>query len=117
MRTVADLQQLFCEKKYLEALLLVEELLSRIPDCPYLLVSRAVLIMLQEDSTGPPLSEAEKDLLRAYELSPKDLDTLEELAHLYDVVIPDRAKAKQFARLYVERVQEVLAEMHAILEE
>jgi hypothetical protein len=67
------------------------------PECPDLWVTRARLLMLEE---GPEdqlsafgLDEVERCILRALELDPGHLEAIEEAAHYYDVVVPDRTKA------------------------
>ena len=96
---------------------MVDELLKKNASCPCLLVMRGILILLLDHTHGPPLREAERCFLKAFELNPDSLETLEELAHYYDVVDEDRAKAKHYAKLYLVQARGVSQDMERILAE
>jgi hypothetical protein len=90
------------------------------PECPDLWVTRARLLMLEE---GPEdqlsafgLDEVERCILRALELDPGHLEAIEEAAHYYDVVLPDRAKAVMYAERYIRLTEGIAQHMQAIIE-
>ena len=117
---VGDLQEihkLFATRQFDEALAKIDRSLAQCPDCPSLLVSRGVVIQLLDHREGPALSEAERSFLRALEVSPDNVNAIEELAHYYDAVADDSEKAKHFAREYLSRVEPVIQEMRALLRE
>lgn len=97
-----------------EALTETTALLRDQPDCPYLLVWRAILIQVQDPAGPHTLDEAEACLLRAHATDPNYLPALEELAHYYDSVNPDLEKARAFAYRYIEKAQKALDEMRRI---
>jgi hypothetical protein len=98
-----------------ETLRLIEEAVAAHPKCPVLLVKKAILIQTQDDLDGTPtLDDAERCLLEAHALDDKYLDALEELAHFYDAVNVDRAKARSFAEQYIGLVSPVLRDMTEI---
>ena len=97
------------------ALALSSALLEEHPDCPYLLVSHAVLIQIQDPPGEHTHEEAEESLLRAHATDKDYLSAVEELAHFYYAVRPDAAKARLFAREYIERSRQIVERMHAIL--
>jgi hypothetical protein len=98
-----------------EKLRLTEEALAAHPECPLLLVRKAILIQTQDVLEGTPsLEEAERCLLEAIALDGKYADALEELAHFYDKVQPDIAKARSFAERYIALVSPVVRDMTEI---
>jgi hypothetical protein len=115
MNTFQEIRDLWAAEKFDAALAKIDELLIQCPDCPSLLVSRGAAIQLLDHQHGPPLSEAERSFLRALEVAPDNLSTIEELAHYYDAVAADPVKAKHFAREYISRVEPALEEMRNIL--
>ena len=117
MSELIQLQNLWKAKGFDEALRLIDRLLLRAPDCPYLLVTRGILIQLLDHQNGPPLQEAEENFLKALALAPGNLDALEELAHYYDAVAPDAIKAKFYAREYLEKAEPALEKIKKILYE
>jgi hypothetical protein len=87
-------------------------------DCPALWVEMAVLLMLDEDPkghAGRSLDDVERCLLKALELNSKHLEALEEAAHYYDAVMPNREKAVEYARCCGELAEKMLSEMQAII--
>jgi hypothetical protein len=70
-----------------------------------------------EDHEPSGLDEIEKCILQALELEPEHLETLEEAAHFYDVIIPDRAKAIMYAQRYVQIAGKVVDDMQAIIDD
>jgi len=61
------------------------------------------------------LAEIEGYLQRALDLSPDNIEALEEAAHFYDVVIPDSQRAAYFASRCRERAAALVTEMDGIL--
>lgn len=99
-----------------EKLRAVEERLSVHPDCPHLLVRKAILIQVQSEPIGVPgLDEAERCLLAAYAHDDKFLEAIEELAHFYDAVCPDATKARMYAARYIALATPVIRDLTAIL--
>jgi hypothetical protein len=94
--------------------------LDLVPECPELWLTKARLMLLDdhpEDHEPSGLDEIEKCILQALELEPEHLEALEEAAHLYDVIIPDRAKAMMYAQRYIVVVGKVVDDMHAIIDD
>lgn len=117
MSELLHLQRLWKAERFNDALKLVDQLLSKSPDCPYLLVTRGMLIQLLDHQNGPALREAEENFLKALTLAPESLDALEELAHFYDAVEPNATKAKFYASEYVKRAEPALKKIRNILNE
>ncbi|MGB6716247.1 MAG: hypothetical protein WBE47_04770, partial [Candidatus Acidiferrales bacterium] len=115
MGGLLELQELWKARQFDKALALVDRLLSQSPECPYLLVSRGILIQLLDHGEGPPLEEAERSFLEALTFAPDNLDTLEELAHYYDSVAPNAEKAKFYAEQYLKRAEPALEKIKKIL--
>ena len=94
--------------------------LNLVPECPGLWVAKARLMMLDdhpEDHEPSGLDEIEKCILQALELEPEHLEALEEAAHFYDVIIPDRAKAMLYAQRYIDVAEKVVHDMSAIIDD
>jgi len=88
--------------------------------CVDALVERARLVMLDDhpgEPEHPALDEAEASILKALELDRDNPEALEEAAHFYDVVVPNREKAINYAQRYVEVAGKVVQNMHAIIED
>lgn len=100
-----------------EALLLVSDLCAKNPYSPYLWIVRARLEILEGGSDSNPFGDAEKFLLCAYQINPNDIEALEELAHFYDVIEPNREKAQRFASLLIEKIEILERDMKNILED
>lgn len=98
------------------ALRQANETIQRDPGCPYHLVKRSVAILLQAEDAALSIEDAEADLLQAYRRDPKHLEALEELAHYYDAVSPDREKAKEYARQCRDMAARLVSDMDEILE-
>ena len=116
MTRMIDLAALWKNKEFKSALAAVDDLLKSSHECPYLLRRRGMLILLQEDDSWPSLEEAEACLLRAHDLAPNNLDTLEELVHFYAVIIPNPDKARHYARMFEESIAEKLHRIQEVLE-
>ncbi len=116
MKRIEDLSLLWKHKDFKAALALVDDMLTEEHECPYLLTKRGMLILLQQDDTGPSLEEAEKCFLRAHTLAPNNLDTIEELAHFYGAVIPLPDKARHYSGLFEDRVRISLEQMREIVD-
>jgi len=112
---IKKLHLLLSEKKLSEALIFVEELLTKNLISPYLLVQKARLIMLQNTDQAPPLAEVERCLLLAHEINQDDFEVIEELAHYYDVVDPHPESAKKYKDLFLDRSSKIAKEMREIM--
>jgi hypothetical protein len=94
--------------------------LNLVPESSDLWVAKARLMMQDdhpEDHESSGLDDVEKCILKALELEPEHLEALEEAAHFYDVVIPDREKAIMYAQRYIQVAEKVAAEMQAIIDD
>jgi hypothetical protein len=94
--------------------------LNLTPECPELWVAKARLMMLDdhpEDHEPSGLDEIERCILHALKLDPEHLEALEEAAHFYDVVIPDRGKATMYAQHYIQVAGRVVDDMQAIIDD
>jgi hypothetical protein len=94
--------------------------LNLVPECPELWVAKARLMMLDdypEHHEPSGLDEIEKCILQALELEPEHMDALEEAAHFYDVMIPDRDKAIMYAQHYIQVAGKVVSDMQAIIDD
>jgi hypothetical protein len=98
-----------------------ESKLGQHPECVDFWVERARLLMLEDlpSDDQPPdvLGEVEKCILRALDLDPKHLGAIEEAAHFYDAVAPDRKKALTYAERYIHLAGTVVGDMKAIIED
>ena len=70
-----------------------------------------------EDQIPYGLDEVEKCILTALDLDPEHLEALEEAAHFYDVMVPDRNKAVMYAERYVQLAGKVVGDMKAIIKD
>ena len=93
----------------------VRAAVERCPDCPYLLVKLAILMLLQDERTHVEPADVERLLQRSFELDPSHLDALEELANFHHAIIPNEEQAKAFARQYVRRTARAHIYMRDIL--
>ena len=100
-----------------DALRLTTDLLRADGGCPYLLVLRSRLIQVDESDSTLTLEDAENCLLAAVRIDPTYLAALEDLAHYYDAVAPDRAKARLYASQFLEQVNTQVLEMERIQSE
>jgi|SRR5450432_251419 hypothetical protein len=92
--------------------------LTRCRDCADLWVTRARLLMLEDDEPfSGSLLDVERCILKALDLAPNNLEAIEEAAHYYDVVAPDRRKAVKHAKRYIGLAGKVVSDMRAILED
>jgi hypothetical protein len=98
-----------------------ESKLRQQSECADSWVERARLLMLEDgtsqDQAPYGLDEVEKCILKALDLSPEHLEAIEEAAHFYDVMVPDRSKAVAYAERYVKLAGKVVEEMKEIIEE
>lgn len=117
LNQINHLKRLMGENRFNEALSLIENLCNENYYSPYLWNVRARLEMLQGGSDGDPFGNAEKYLRIAFEINPDDLEVLEELAHFYDVLVPDREKSVRFATMVSEKVGLLQRDMRKILED
>lgn len=109
--SAADWEELFRENA---------KQLELVPQSADLWVQRAVLLMLDnhpEQHSSSGLDEVERCILQALELDPQHLDALEEAAHFYDVMVPDRSKAVMYAQCYLQIAQKVIGDMKTIIDE
>jgi hypothetical protein len=77
------------------------------------LLERAMKLQLSED--GGNLAEVESCLQQALDLSPDNIEALEETAHFYHAVMPDSQKAAHCANRCREKAAALVAEMDGIL--
>jgi predicted Zn-dependent protease len=110
------LTQLMKAERYAEALGVVVRLLEKNRASPYLLQTKADLIQLQDNSDAPPLDEVEQCLLQAHRMNPNDSEIIEDLAHYYDAVSADDDKAKQYATLYLKKIDGGMKAMKKIID-
>ena len=92
------------------------ERLALVPDCPYHLVKRALAIQGVDREDGPSLKDARDALERAAALDPHHVEALQEIAHFYDAVMPDRELAVHYARMCLQVVNRIAAEMTALVQ-
>src|SRR5690242_17090188 len=90
-------------------------LLRKHAECADLWVKRARLLMLEDEPLTGTLDDVEGCLLRALALSPKDLEAIEEAAHFYDVMVPNKRKAVMYAKRYIRFAGKVVSDMNAII--
>jgi predicted Zn-dependent protease len=112
-----SIAQLAREKRIHDALQGIDEAISAYADNPSLWIMRGDLIQLVDSAPLGSLTEAERSYHRALELDPDNLEAIESLAHYYDAVGADPAKAKEFAAKYIGVSGKKCAEMSAILSE
>jgi hypothetical protein len=93
-----------------------QALLMKHRGCADLWVTRARLLMLEDEPLSGSLSDVERCILKALDLAPDNLDAIEEAAHYYDVVVPDRRKAVVYAKRYIGLSRKVVSDMQAIIE-
>ena len=101
---VKTLHSLFFKKKYQKALMVVEEMLIKNQISPYLLVRKARLIMLQNESDLHDINDVEKILLQAYEINPDDLEVLEELYYFYNVIAQNFTASDKYKNILLKIV-------------
>ncbi len=94
---------------------LIEETVAVEQANPYLWNLRGDVIQLLDIPDGPPLSEVEESYLKALEIEPENLESIESLAHYYDAVSTDVGKSKKYAALYLNKAGHTCAAMDAIL--
>jgi hypothetical protein len=85
------------------------------PDCAYHLVRRAGAIQLQNTDEGPSLEDAESALLLAHQLDDRYIEALCDLAHFYDIILPNPERAKHFASLCLAEAEQIRDEMNEVL--
>jgi len=113
--TLKNIRALMRRKKFQTAFSQVEKALKHYKECPNLWNIRGDLIQLIEAKDAPPLSEAAKSYRRALKLNPNCLESIESLAHYYDAVDPQPAKARYYANVYVKKAEDILYQMKKIL--
>src|ERR1700683_2503704 len=96
-----------------------ERKLSQHRECADFWVTRARLLMLEDepldDHVPQGLGEVERCILKALDLDPEHLEAIEEAAHFYDAVVPDRNKAVTYAERYLQLAGKVVEDMKAIV--
>jgi len=113
--SLVRIADLYKKKLFNEALREVELDLVQNDECPYLWLLRGNLLQLSESVSPMPLEEAEKSYLKALELDPDYIQAMENLAHFYDIVVPDKKRAHEFARLVQNRVGQLSKDMAEIM--
>jgi len=76
------------------------------------LVDKAIRLQLSDD--GDP-SEIERLFEKALSLDANSIEVLQEAAHFYDAVMPNRRKARQLAASCRTKAVKVAAEMDCII--
>jgi hypothetical protein len=90
-------------------------LLAKHRDCADLWVTRARLLMLEDEPLSRTLRDVEHCILKALDLDPNNLEAIEEAAHYYDVMMANRRKAVMYAKRYIELTRKVASDMQAII--
>jgi len=101
---------------FMKVFQLVEESVAVEQTNPYLWNLRGDIIQLLDIPDGPPLSEVERSYLKALEIDPEGLESIESLAHYYDAVSADVEQSKKYAALYLRKTSKSCAAMEAILQ-
>ena len=98
-----------------------ERKLGQHPECADFWVVRARLLMLEDepldDQLPRGLAEVERCILKALDLDPRHLEAIEEAAHFYHAVVPNRTKALTYAERYLRLAGKVVDDMKAIVQE
>jgi len=90
-------------------------LLRKHRDNADLWITRARLLMLEDEPLSGSLREVERCIQKALELAPDDLDAIEEAAHFYDIIVPNRRKASTYAKRYIQLSSRVISDMRVIV--
>lgn len=93
---------------------LFQELLQENPMSPYLLERLGVLSLLSFENRGDGIEGAEAYFLSAHKIAPWDAQVIWQLAHLYDVILPNPEERRRFANLLktcISDLQEGLDEL------
>ena len=114
--TLIEIRALLKAREFDRALVAVNSCLEACPDNFHLWNLRGDLIQLQDSKEGLPLAEAEQSYLKSLECRPDNWESLEALAHLYDVVLPDSTKANDYARRFLAEVRPSIEQMEKIVE-
>jgi|SRR6266487_1396440 len=88
-------------------------LLGEHRNCADLWVTRARLLMLEDEPLTGSLNDVERCIIA---LAPENLEALEEAAHFYDIMAPNRRKAVMHAKRYIQLARRVVSDMQAIIE-
>jgi hypothetical protein len=78
-------------------------------------ITRARLLMLEDEPLSGNLIDIERCILKALSLAPEYLEALEEAAHFYDVMVPNRRKSLMYAKRYIQIAGKALSDMQAII--
>ena len=84
--------------------------------CADLWVTRARLLMLEDEPLSGSLADVEHCILKALDLAPNNLDAIEEAAHFYDVMVRNRRKAVRYAKQYIELADRAVSDMREIIQ-
>jgi hypothetical protein len=115
--SIKRISELYKQRLFNEALFEVEADLKHKDDCPYLWLLRGNLVQLASEPPTLTLEEAEKSYIKALTLDPDYIEAMESLAHFFDVVIPDRKRAHEYAQLALRRMERVTADMNEIVKD
>jgi len=91
-------------------------LLGEPRNCADLWVTRARLLMLEDEPLTGSLNDVERCIITALALAPENLEALEEAAHFYDIMAPNRRKAVMHAKRYIQLARRVVSDMQALIE-
>ncbi len=73
--------------------------------------------MLCSEKCQYSLDDAGDCLLKAHEINANDLEVIEELAHYYDIVVPDSQLATHYASLLLDKIRNMSNDMAEIINE
>ncbi|GEM_PF-4769612 len=106
---ISELEDLFLDENYVEALKVVEKALAKSPKNIGFLKQKASLI-LHAPGSKFTLQDAEKCLLRAHQLAPLNLDILNDLARFYEKDLPNPERRDHFYNLFCSIVDRKIGE-------
>lgn len=116
LEKLSHLRVLMNGSRFDEALRLVDGLLQDNYLSPFLHATKARLIMLSSEECRYSLVDAGDCLLKAFKINANDLEVIEELAHYYDIVMPDSQLAIQYASLLVDKMRSMSNDMAEIID-
>lgn len=117
MEEITHIRNLCRDGQFRRALTLIEPIIERNPLSPFLFILKSILIQSDEGDSDfiYLLEDAEKYLLHALEINDQDIEAMIELAHFYDVMMPNPAKAYKYSSQVLKRIKKIKLEMTEIL--
>jgi hypothetical protein len=107
MNETPELENRTFGEKHLEALQLVDAVLAKNPKNVGFLKQKAALIQLAAGCKYT-LRDAEKCLLRAHQLAPRNVDVINDLFRFYDKALPNPERKAYFYNLFCSIVDHKL---------